>query len=79
MSAHLCLIIQVFDGKPQVTGAGIYSAGPVGLTSHVGEHYCELFSVKGEYAQAKKEIVDCLQGSPQRFSWLYNFITEIEA
>lgn len=79
MSAHLCLIVQVWDSKPQVTGAGIYSSGPEGLTSVTGEHYAELFSVEGEYAQARKEIVDCLRASPQRFSWLYDFITEIEA
>jgi len=77
MSAHLCLQIGIRDGSPVVIGAAIYSAGPVGLTSVVGEHYAELFHVPGEYSEAQKEILACLKASPKRFGWLYQYFEEL--
>jgi hypothetical protein len=78
MSAHLCLIIQVFDGKPQVTGASIFSEPAESLTSTAGEHYAGLFEAFGEYAKARQDILDSLKSSPKRFGWLYQYFEELE-
>jgi hypothetical protein len=78
MSAYLCLTIIVKDNKPEITGAAIYSESADSITSVAGEHYAELFSCSGEYAQARQDILTSLRSMPRRFSWLYQYFEELK-
>lgn len=61
-TAHLCLVIDPSGPDPIITNAGIYSAGPLGLTQGSKMVFAELFWMEAPtFDEAKKLLEECLE------------------